>query len=85
MTFVAQIGLFGPSALNPPPRIYSIFRSNQIPLILLIGGFLVLLLGASILTVCEIVDFILVAVAAAWETKKNREKVKGSGGEEVNK
>ena len=34
------------------------------------------------MTVCEIVDFILVAVVAAWEAKKNREKVEGSSGEE---
>ena len=34
------------------------------------GGFLGLLLGASILTVCEILDFILVAVIAAWNERK---------------
>ena len=34
------------------------------------GGFLGLLLGASILTVCEILDFILVAVTAAWNERK---------------
>ena len=35
-----------------------------------VGGFLDLLLGASILTVCEILDFILVAVIAAWNERK---------------
>ena len=44
-------------------------------LFLQVGGFLGLLLGASILTVCEILDFILVAVAAAWNEKKTRWKV----------
>ena len=34
------------------------------------AGFLGLLLGASILTVCEILDFILVAVIAAWNERK---------------
>ena len=40
-----------------------------------VGGFLGLLLGASILTVCEIVDFIVLAVAAAWHQKKSRGQV----------
>ena len=35
-----------------------------------VEGFLGLLLGASILTVCEILDFIFLAVAAAWNEKK---------------
>ena len=34
-----------------------------------------MLLGASILTVCEILDFILVAVAAVWHQKKSRGQV----------
>ena len=40
-----------------------------------VGGFLGLLLGASILTVCEILDFIFMAVAAAWRKKKIRGQV----------
>ena len=34
-----------------------------------------LLLGASVLTVCEILDFIVLAVATGWYTKKRKEKV----------
>ena len=40
-----------------------------------VGGFLGLLLGASILTVCEILDFIFLAVAAAWHERKIRGQV----------
>ena len=40
-----------------------------------VGGFLGLLLGASVLTVCEILDFIVLAVATGWYTKKSKEKV----------
>ena len=34
-----------------------------------IGGFLGLLLGASVLTVCEVVDFVVITVGAAWFSK----------------
>ena len=40
-----------------------------------VGGFLGLLLGASILTVCEILDFIVMAVIAVWDQKKMRGRV----------
>ncbi len=38
-----------------------------------IGGFLGLLLGASVLTVCEIFDFIVVNCVAACKAKRNRD------------
>ena len=40
-----------------------------------VGGFLGLLLGASVLTVCEILDFIMLAVAAIWNEKKTKGQV----------
>ena len=40
-----------------------------------IGGFLGLLLGASVLTVCEIFDFILVNSIAAFESRKKKDQV----------
>ena len=46
------------------------FLSESFSLFSQVGGFLGLLLGASILTVCEILDFILVAVVAAWKERK---------------
>ena len=49
-----------------------------------VGGFLGLLLGASILTVCEILDFILVAIAAALNEKKMRGEVADVGEESHN-
>ena len=44
-----------------------------------VGGFLGLLLGASILTVCEILDFILVSIAAALNERKTRGEVADVG------
>ena len=35
-----------------------------------IGGFLGLLLGASVLTVCEVVDFIVITVSTAWSARR---------------
>ena len=40
-----------------------------------IGGFLGLLLGASVLTVCELVDYLAVAVLTELKRKKNRTRV----------
>ena len=40
-----------------------------------VGGFLGLLLQSSILTVCEILDFIVLAVAAIWNEKKTKGQV----------
>ena len=65
-----------PITLTLSPTIYKIldfistlFSFSQV------GGFLGLLLGASILTVCEILDFIVLAVAAIWNEKKNKGQV----------
>ena len=41
-----------------------------------IGGFLGLLLGASVLTVCEIFDFVVTYIAAAWQKKKEEKQLK---------
>ena len=39
-----------------------------------VGGFLGLLLGASVLTVCEIFDFIIVTIGASCSARKIRNK-----------
>ena len=40
-----------------------------------IGGFLGLLLGASVLTVCELVDYLGVVVMTKLKKRKNRSRV----------
>ena len=37
-----------------------------------IGGFLGLLLGASVLTVCEVLDFIVITASACCFSRRNR-------------
>ena len=49
-----------------------------------VGGFLGLLVGALILTVCEILDSILVTIAAALKEKKTRGEVADVGEEAHN-
>ena len=52
-----------------------LISSESFSLLSKVGGFLGLLLGVSILTVCEILDFIVVAAAAEWKEKKSRGQV----------
>ena len=35
-----------------------------------IGGFLGLLLGASVLTICEVLGFIVITVSTAWSARR---------------
>ena len=38
-------------------------------------GFLGLLLGASVLTVCEIFDFIVLSMMGLWSARKRKKKI----------
>ena len=43
-----------------------------------VGGFLGLLLGASVLTVCEVVDFIVLSVMGLWNARKKAKKIENN-------
>ena len=49
-----------------------------------VGGFLGLLLGASVITVCELFDFIIVSIVTSMEAKKEAKRKRKEEEQELN-
>ena len=49
-----------------------------------VGGFLGLLLGASVITVCEVFDFIIVSIVTSIEAKKDVKRKREEKEQELN-